>query len=368
MISILIPTLNRPEFLYRALKYYKAAGFDGVISIGDSSNSENSTRNLLNIDKVSGGLDIDYRYYEKDKYDIGLVLKDQIERVRTSYIAICCDDDFLNVNGVKKCVSFLDDNPNYVSARGIRLNFMLTEIDNIYGEIDKLYYVPSLDLEDDSASVRWATYMNCNTATAYNVHRKETFQKMWQHIEDFSTYDLKYELYPCSVTCLLGKTKNIDVLYNVVQQHHGSLSCSGKITIYDAIMSEGWSTSVKFFSYYICEELKAADKLNDQDARSFVYKEFEKYLASHFLNQTKMDNINIDKIMNIGLKLRNYIKKSPNLSSFLRYLLYRKIKSSNMYNNPKSGPVSLSSIMSYSSPYREDFLSIANIISAANRL
>lgn len=363
MISILIPTLNRPEFLYRALKYYKAAGFDGVISIGDSSSNENSAMNLFYIDKMSGSLDIDYRYYEKDKYDIGLVLKDQIERVRTTYIAICCDDDFLNVTGVKKCATFLDDNKNYVSARGIRLNFMLSEIDDVYGEIAKLHYIPSLNLEEDSASARWATYMNCNTATAYNVHRKETFQKMWQHIDDFLTYDLKYELYPCSVTCLLGKTKNIDVLYNVVQQHHGSLSYSGKITIYDAIMSEGWSTSVKNFSYYICEELKIIDKLKDQDARSFVYKEFEKYLVSHFLNQTKIENNNIDKIMDIGLKLRNYLKKYPNISSFLRYLLARKIKSANMYNNPKSGPISLSSITSSSSPYREDFLAIANIIS-----
>ncbi|MGV8058414.1 MAG: TIGR00180 family glycosyltransferase [Smithellaceae bacterium] len=363
MISILIPTLNRPEFLYRALKYYKAAGFDGVISIGDSSSSENSTMNLFYIDKLKGSLDIDYRYYEKDKYDIGLVLKDQIERVRTPYIAVCCDDDFLNVSGVKKCVSFLEANTTYISARGMRLNFMLSKIDDVYGEIDKVHYVPSLNLEDDRASDRWATYMNCNTATAYNVHRKETFQKMWQHIEDLITYDLKYELYPCSVTCLLGKTKNIDVLYNIVQQHHGSLSYSGKITIYDAIMNEGWSTSVKNFSNYICEELKVMDKLTDQEAQSFVYKEFEKYLVSHFLNQTKTDNNNIDKIMNIGLKLKNYIKGRPNLYSFLIYLRSRKIKPSNMFNNPKDGPVSLSAMMSPSSPYREDFMAIANVIS-----
>ncbi|WP_255542310.1 hypothetical protein [Azospirillum sp. INR13] len=36
-ITILIPTMNRPDYLQRALAYYREAGFDGCILIGDSS-------------------------------------------------------------------------------------------------------------------------------------------------------------------------------------------------------------------------------------------------------------------------------------------------------------------------------------------
>jgi glycosyltransferase domain-containing protein len=365
MISILIPTLNRPEFLYRALKYYKTAGFDGVISIGDSSNPENAAQNLLYIDHVSDVLDIDYKYYEKDEYDIGSVVKDQIDRARTPYVAICCDDDFLNVQGVKKCASFLDDKPDYASARGIRINFMLSDIDNVYGDIDKLQYVPSLDLDDDRPSVRWAAYMNCNTATAYNVHRKETFLKMWHNIDHYSTYDLRYELVPCSVTCITGKTKNLDVLYNVVQQHHGSVSYSGKITIYNAIIGEGWSSDVKNFSDYICEELKTREKMSEEEARTLFYKEFEKYLLSHFLYQSGADsnNVNIDRITNLAIKVRTFIRNSPRLSALLRTFLYRKLDASRLYNHPTVRSVSLSSMLDKSSPYREDFSLIADILS-----
>ena len=364
MISILIPTLNRPEFLYRALKYYRAAGFDGVISIGDSSDDVNSAKNMDAINRVTDGLRVDYQYYSKDKYHIGLVVKDLIDRAETSYVALCCDDDFLNVNGVKKCASFLDGNPDYVSARGIRITFMLSNLDSVYGKIDNLLYVPSLDLESESAADRWATYMRCNTATAYNVHRKVTFQKMWQRIEEFFTHDLKHEIYPCSVTCLLGKTKNIDVLYNVVQHHRGSLSFSGKIRIYDAIVSEGWSSDVRHFCNYVCDELKMRDKLSEEEARSFFYKEFENYLLSQFLYYTGLDNknINIDRITNLAMKIRTSIRKRPYLSAFLRYLSQRKLDAANLYNHPHAQPVALASMTGRSSPYREDFSTIVSIL------
>jgi glycosyltransferase domain-containing protein len=364
MISILIPTLDRPEFLYRALKYYQAAGFDGTLFIGDSSNQENSSKNLRYIDTVSSRLNVDYRYYEKDKFDIGLVVKDQIERVKTPYIAVCCDDDFLNVQGVNQCVAFLDDNPAYASARGIRLDFYLSQIDSVYGDIAKLNYLPSLQLEDDRAAARWATYMNCNTSTGYNVHRKEMFQKMWEYVERFTTYSLRHEIFQCSVTCLTGKTKNLNVLYNVVQQHHGSISYSGKITVYDAIMNEGWSADVKAFSDYVCGELIKSDKMQEEDARRFFYREFERYLAGHFLYQTEIEhkNIDIDRITNIAVRLRAFIRKNQLLSAFLRRLLNRRADATHLYNNPNLREVSLSSLLSPSSPYRIDFLKIAAII------
>ena len=366
MVSILIPTLNRPEFLYRALKYYRKVGFEGVFYIGDSSDRDNASKNLLNIDKMRESLNIDYKYYEKDRYDVALVLKDQIERAKTPYIAICCDDDFLNVNGVRKCAKFLENNADYVSARGIRLNFSLKEINEVYGEIDQLHLVPSLYLENNSARVRWATYMNCDLSTMYNVHKKDIFQKMFQHIEKVSIPDFRNELLQSSTTCLLGKTKNLDVLYNLVQLHEGSISYSGRVTIFDQIMSAGWSASIKFMSTFVSEQLMEKDMLNDEQSKSFVYNEFEKYLVRLFLSQTKAENNNIDKIMNIGFKLRNFIKGSPKLLGLLRYLIDKRAKASNLYNNPKSCRVSLSSIISSASPYRNDFLAVADIISNSN--
>lgn len=365
MITILIPTLNRPEFLYRALRYYAEARFGGVISIGDSSDSINSANNLSSIEKVKSRVNVDYRHYDKEKYDIGSVMKDQIDRVETPYAAVCCDDDFLNVNGVEQCVSFLNDHPHYASARGIRLNFALTNMDSVYGSIDQLQYVPSLDLEDDFASARWAAYINCNTATAYNVHRKETFQKMWHHIDHFSTYDIRYELFPCSVSCLSGKVRNLDVLYNVVQQHHGSVSCSGRITIYDALMSEGWSSDVKNFCDYISRELVEKENWREADARSFFKKEFEKYLFSHFLYQAGSDNkkIDIDRITNMAIRIRTFVRNSPRLYAFLRRMMTRKVDISSMYKCASFRHVSVASIMSPSSPYRADFSTLARIIS-----
>ena len=38
--SIIVPTLNRPDFLLRLIRYYDALHFDGRILMGDSSSVE----------------------------------------------------------------------------------------------------------------------------------------------------------------------------------------------------------------------------------------------------------------------------------------------------------------------------------------
>ena len=58
MITILVPTLNRPEYINRLLKYYSRCSFEGKIIIGDSSNEENSELNQKMIDETQ--LDIEY--------------------------------------------------------------------------------------------------------------------------------------------------------------------------------------------------------------------------------------------------------------------------------------------------------------------
>jgi hypothetical protein len=43
-MTILIPTMNRAEFVMRILRYYSELGFTGCLAIGDSSEEEHARR------------------------------------------------------------------------------------------------------------------------------------------------------------------------------------------------------------------------------------------------------------------------------------------------------------------------------------
>ena len=64
-ITILIPTLNRSNFLIRALSYYVKVGFKGWICIGDSSNVQHSERIKRVVYTLEDKLKIIYKYFPK---------------------------------------------------------------------------------------------------------------------------------------------------------------------------------------------------------------------------------------------------------------------------------------------------------------
>ena len=61
MISLLIPTMNRSDFLIRLLRYYRALGFQGCICIGDSSDAVHVERTKKAIQELQDKLpDLDF--------------------------------------------------------------------------------------------------------------------------------------------------------------------------------------------------------------------------------------------------------------------------------------------------------------------
>ena len=59
-ITLVIPTLNRPDFIVRLIRYYHDLRFTGRLLIGDSSTPENLVNTKKEIERVKGDLNIDY--------------------------------------------------------------------------------------------------------------------------------------------------------------------------------------------------------------------------------------------------------------------------------------------------------------------
>ena len=96
MITILMPTLNRPEFVARALNYYAATGFTGVVMIGDSSDNEPRTQNEAAVAAVRDRVKTVYAHLPREQFaNKGMCLQALGERVDTPFVIYAGDADFV---------------------------------------------------------------------------------------------------------------------------------------------------------------------------------------------------------------------------------------------------------------------------------
>src|SRR4051812_7254501 len=100
-VTLLIPTMNRPEFVARLLQYYASVRFNGRISIGDSSGPDGLNATRIAVRALDHTLDIEYAEYP----GLGLAdcWKQMIDRLTTPFAAYLADDDFLVPSSIDRC-------------------------------------------------------------------------------------------------------------------------------------------------------------------------------------------------------------------------------------------------------------------------
>ena len=133
-ISLLVPTKDRPSYVKRLLKYYSDLNFKGYIYILDGSNTKLS-KNITNYIKQLNNKKIIYFH---DVGYPGMITKKYLSKVNTDYVAQLGDDDYLIPDVLKKCIKFLDKNPNFSAAHGEGIIVTSSENPNKINHIDLL--------------------------------------------------------------------------------------------------------------------------------------------------------------------------------------------------------------------------------------
>lgn len=105
-ITILIPSHNRHRYLNRIISYYEQ--FNVKVLIADSSN------------QVYGPSmpNQNFTYYHLPHLSLPKKLAFALSKISTKYVAMCADDDFITKNGIEHCISFLNENTDYIAAQG----------------------------------------------------------------------------------------------------------------------------------------------------------------------------------------------------------------------------------------------------------
>ena len=112
-LTIVIPTLNRPSYVEKILRYYEKQNFKGCVIIIDSSIGKDFklTSNKVKISRLK----VNHKYFAGDAFTC---MKYALPLIETKYAVHSGDDDYYSVKGIKKIIKFLDRNTKYTSAFG----------------------------------------------------------------------------------------------------------------------------------------------------------------------------------------------------------------------------------------------------------
>ncbi|WP_029008364.1 TIGR00180 family glycosyltransferase [Azospirillum halopraeferens] len=121
MLTLIVPTYNRPELLARLLRHLAAESISWPVVVMDSSRPDAAAANRAGL--TGTGLDIDHIVLPGsttpfDKF------RDGFARVRTPYAVLCADDDVVIPAALGECVRFLEEHPSFAAAHGLYYTFL----------------------------------------------------------------------------------------------------------------------------------------------------------------------------------------------------------------------------------------------------
>ncbi len=214
MITILIPTYNRPDYLKRILSYYNDYQIAYNIIVADSSSDENKELNKKAISPFSN-LNISYINNYPLELNPYYKLADALNSVNTKYCVFCADDDFITPNGINQSVDFLENNPDFTVAHGRYISFRL---EKTRGKKERFCWGPTYYSHKSIAFSDPKSRLSHHPSESfipsfYAVPQTDISNLSWGETLK-STGDYRFgELLPSMLTLIYGKMKCLDVLY-----------------------------------------------------------------------------------------------------------------------------------------------------------
>ena len=278
MITIVVPTLNRPAFVVRALEYFAAASFGGEVLVGDSSDGENAQRTKRAIDRLKPRLravHLDCR-----GMDDRLALHRLAREVRSRYVAFMGDDDFLIPSGIEQCIAFLEREPSFVAANGQAWTFDVRPGD-VNGRLRIVESYRQPELLDDAAHQRLDAILADYRVGIFSVHRAEAWKEMWRRAPEALDRSFGAELLPCCLSAVLGKTKHLDCFYLLRQKTHAAHYMLPRASDWTA--NAHWQSSLDLFCEELSRNVQSVDGRPGSMPASVVNERFvELYLKPRF--------------------------------------------------------------------------------------
>lgn len=354
LLTMIIPTRNRPQFLTRLLDYYASLDCRYQILIGDSSDGNFQTE-IKRLEQIySSRLRASFNYYPHDPTlgpgeEITKFVAKLLEQVETPYFVFHPDDELFVPRTLEKCVHFLENNSDYHLAHGVGV---LVEVENgqPHGRVLGTSEYAQKSNEFPKAQDRFLSYMmGGGVQGQFSVKRMHPCRENWQLACQLGLDNFFEELFNNSLSAIQGKFKKIEGLY-IIRQTHSKMKSRAK-GFFDWLIHPSFSKNYNDFLKILTRELAKQDHLGEQDAQEIILKGFWFYFSNTAKRMWKGKYIQKSfqpRIKGIvGISMMNSVRK------FIRSFL-------------PSGKVMLPALLRSSSPFHSDFLPIYNAI-ANNR-
>ena len=247
--TILIPLKNRGNYTFRVLEYLQESDCKYNILIADGSKSRDINNKLIL--KNFPNLKITYKRFRYDKSfnDFLTKMADAIKLVKDEYVYMLPNDDFLDLNFLKKAVSFLNKNNKYSCVGGDVININIKNFffkDNCIGRISLVgsqYGKKSISVDNDDVYKRMLKY-ECVLPVEL-LHKKKVFLKIFELSMKYKVknyHELTWVW--ATLPILFGKKKNLPT--NSLLRQNNTVTGDGKELTYKNI-------DYKIINYYISD-------------------------------------------------------------------------------------------------------------------
>lgn len=275
-VGILIPTMNRADYVIRQIRYYESVNCPHAIYIGDSSNLENADKIKNEIDKLKNKINIVYKFLPNLNRGSADTAKYLLSIVKEKYSCYSCDDDYQIPNSLTICAEFLENNPDYATASGHALNFRLKNND-VYGDLDRLSDCPIPAILDEKAGDRLLHFFSDNFVPLFFVNRTDQFLKNHEYVSEVSDHMISSEFLPSALSIVAGKSTMLDCLGYIRQihdKHRPQLSSSPL----EWITSPEWNSSYKIWRRVVSDAISRKDSLSLEDTAKIAEQSFANHL------------------------------------------------------------------------------------------
>ena len=306
-ISILIPTLSRPEFLLKNLNFLVKLNANFNICICDSSpNIKSNFTKKLN--KLSEKINI--KYFHKPSLNDREAIFFLIENCKTEYSAYLGDDDFFIPNGLTNCADFLSKNLDYrvVYGKAILVDGQSISKPNL--RIKASNYWGCRSYQDSNSEQRLDNLSKNYHVNLFGVHRTKEFLKDFRP-SSISPSKSMSEILVNYLTIAKGKGKFLTVTYLIRQAHQSRYQMSENLI--DILIDDNFAESIPLFISELTNALNS-QKFNKQKAMTISKKHLKKILQRYYSNkkQPKINDIarQVFKRVNNSLKNRIFLRSS----------------------------------------------------------
>lgn len=350
-VAIIIPTMNRPDFILRQLRFYELMGSPHPLYLSDSSNEENAQK-MRNIVKQFKNLNITYQWAVPGKDR----LHELLPLVKEKYCIQMGDDDLMIPETISECADFLENNPDYGICVGNQVNIRFQDEDynQPYGIIKRYVRLPGRSIEEDDIVLRAQNYWSdtYNSPFICFTVRKTDLERSLRNItKHFSLMDSMTEFLIMSILITSGKYKVLDKLGYIMQINNNRYSFV-ESSYTDFMLSPGFNDKWK-----ICEEglaeIICRTGVPREKSFKIVRQLFTLNLADQFVRESLGLSVGrkVSKVSNKNLlkKLRYFISSNH----FLKNIYYK-------FNPP------IENISRPESKYFNDFKAVKDFLENSN--